>query len=113
MPILFFHQNPKLYSNVLFAGLYNGIPILLLASMSGCFSLIWIALYIVRAGRGRRRWAFMQVGATTWSLVIFLGSFSRAELFPVGLVVVLLQVVLLTVMEWKGKHLWVKEGDAG
>ena len=109
-PTLFFHQNPKLYSNGLFVGVFYGVPILFLASMSGWFSVIWIALCVVGAGRGRRRWAFIQVGATAWSLILFLMAFSRAELFPAGLFVVLVQVVLLTLLDWKGKHLWVKQG---
>ena len=40
---------------------------------------------------------------------LFLICFSMADLFPVGIVVVLFQSLLLTLVEWKGKGLWVKE----
>ena len=90
-------------------GFWYGLPILGLAGLTGYLSLAWVAVDVLRAGQGRRRWAFLQHGSTSVALVLFLVCFSVENFFPVGILVVLLQSLLLTVIEWKGKRLWVKE----
>ena len=42
------------------------------------------------------------------ALLLFVVCFSGENIFPVGMIVVLLQSLLLTLVEWKGKGLWVK-----
>jgi hypothetical protein len=41
------------------------------------------------------------------ALALFLTVFSEHNLFPTGIIVVMLQAALLTLVEWKGKELWV------
>ena len=60
------------------------------------------------SGPGRRRWVFLEHGSTSMALLLFVVCFSGENIFPVGMIVVLLQSLLLTLVEWKGKGLWVK-----
>jgi hypothetical protein len=89
-------------------GCWYGLPILGLASLTGWLSLSWVLLDVLRAGSGQRRWAFLQHGSTSIALVLFVICFSGKNLFPVGILIVPLQALLLTVIEWKGKDLWIK-----
>lgn len=89
-------------------GFWYGIPILGLAALTGWLNLAWVAIDVLRAGRGRRHWAFLQHGSTSIALVLFLTLFSGTNLFPMGIVVVLFQALLLTVLELKAKKLWIK-----
>ena len=79
--------------------------------MTGWYSLAWVFVHVLLAGRGQRRWAFLEHGSTSLALLLFLICFSGAGLFPIGVIVVLFQSLLLTVVEWKGKGLWVKEAE--
>ena len=90
-------------------GCWYGLPILGLASLTGWLSLSWVLVDVLRAGSGQRRWAFLQHGSTSIALVLFVIFFSGKNLFPVGILIVPLQALLLTVIEWKGKDLWVKD----
>jgi len=85
------------------------LPIIGLAVATGWYSLAWVVVHVLFAGRGRRQWAFLEHGSTSMAMGLFLICFSMADLFPVGIVVVLFQSLLLTLVEWKGKGLWVKE----
>ena len=89
-------------------GCWYGLPILGLASLTGWLSLSWVLLDVLRAGGGRRRWTFLQHGSTSIALGLFVICFSGKNLFPVGILIVPLQALLLTVIEWKGKDLWIK-----
>ena len=93
----------------LHAGFWYGLPIFLLADLTNWLSPVWIVVDVLFSGHGRRSWVFYQHGSTSLALVLFLVCLSGTNLFPVGLLVVLFQAVLLTFMDWKGKHLWVKE----
>jgi len=90
-------------------GCWYGLPILGLASVTGWLSLSWVLLDVLRAGNGQRRWTFLQHGSTSIALGLFVICFSGKNLFPVGILIVPLQALLLTVIEWKGKDLWIKD----
>ena len=90
-------------------GFWYGIPILGLAGLTGWLNLGWVLLDVLRAGTGRRAWAFLQHGSTSVALGLFLVCFSGKDLFPLGIIVVVLQALLLSVIEWKGKAFWIKE----
>ena len=92
---------------------WYGIPIIFLGALTGWMSLGWAFLHILLAGRGHRRWVFLEHGATAMALSLFVVCFSGNNLFPVGMMVGLFQALLLTLVEWKGKLLWTKaEPDA-
>ncbi len=92
---------------------WYGIPIIFLGALTGWMSLGWAFLHILLAGRGHRRWVFLEHGATAMALSLFVVCFSGNNLFPVGMMVGLFQALLLTLVEWKGKRLWTKaEPDA-
>ena len=90
-------------------GFWYGVPILGLAMLTGWLNLAWVLLDVLRAGHGRRRWTFLQHGSTSMAMGLFLVCFSGKNLFPLGIVVVVLQSLLLTVLDWKGRDLWVKD----
>ena len=87
---------------------WYGGPIILFAVLCGWISLAWAFVHVLLAGHGRRWWVFLQHGSTSMALVLFVLCFSGDHLFPVGVLVVLFQSLLLTIVEWKGKRLWVK-----
>jgi hypothetical protein len=89
-------------------GFWYGVPIVALAALTGWLSLGWGVLHVLLAGTGRRRWVFLEHGSTSMALLLFVVCFSGENIFPVGVIVVLLQSLLLTLVEWKGKALWVK-----
>ncbi len=91
---------------------WYGSPILVLAALASWLPLVWALPHILLAGRGRRWWLLLQHGSTSIALVLFVLFFSGRHLFPLGVLVVLFQSLLLTVVEWKGKQLWIsKEPD--
>ena len=89
-------------------GVWYGGPMILLAALTGWLSLAWGLLHVLLAGHGRRRWVFLEHGSTSMALLLFVVCFSGSNLFPVGVLVVLFQALLLTLVEWKGKALWIK-----
>lgn len=93
-------------------GGWFGIPILGLAAMTGWYSLVWLVIHIAFAGRGRRRWAFLEHGSTSMALLLFLVCFASESLFPMGILVVICQSLLLTLVEWKAKGLWTVDSNS-
>ena len=89
-------------------GFWYGVPIVALAALTGWLSLGWGVLHVLLAGTGRRRWVFLEHGSTSMALLLFVVCFSGENMFPAGVMVVLFQSLLLTLVEWKGKALWVK-----
>ena len=89
-------------------GVWYGGPMIVLAALTGWLSLAWGFLHLLLAGHGRRRWVFLEHGSTSMALLLFVICFSGSNLFPVGMLVVLFQALLLTLVEWKGKALWIK-----
>jgi hypothetical protein len=83
----------------LFIGLWLGLPIVVLAYLTGWLSLVWAALHVALARRGSRAWAFFEYGSTSTALLLFVVCFSAVRLFPLGIVVVLLQATLLAILE--------------
>lgn len=94
-------------------GFWYGVPTLALAAMTGGFSLLGFAVHWLLAPRGTRTWVFLQYGSTSFALLLFTAIFSPASVFPWGLAVVAFQSALLTVMEVKGRAMWVGEGSEG
>ena len=89
--------------------IWYGSPILVLAALTSWLPLAWALFHILLAGRGRRWWLLLQHGSTSTALVLFVLFFSGRHLFPLGVLVVLFQALLLTVVEWKGKQLWIRK----
>ena len=87
--------------------LWYGLPAILLAAMTSWYSLGWFVFHLIIAGKKRRRWTFIEHGSTSVALLLFLVMFSETNLFPLGIVVVISQSLLLTLAEWKGRRLWV------
>jgi hypothetical protein len=83
----------------LFIGLWLGLPIVVLAYFTGWLSLVWATLHVALARRGSRAWAFFEYGSTSIALLLFVVCFSAGRLFPLGIVVVLLQATLLAILE--------------
>lgn len=88
---------------------WYGGPIIVLALLCGWISVAWGISHVLLAGHGHRWWVFLQHGSTSMALVLFVLCFSGDQLFPVGILVVLFQSLLLTIVEWKGKNLWATE----
>lgn len=88
--------------------IWYGAPIIGLAAMTNWYSLAWVALHILFAGKHRRQWTFLEHGSTSVALILFMTTFSGSDLFPTGIIVVLLQSLLLTIAEWRGKSLWTR-----
>lgn len=88
--------------------LWYGLPAILLASMTSWYSLGWFVFHLIIAGKKRRRWTFIEHGSTSVALLLFLLMFSETNLFPLGIMVVIFQSLLLTLAEWKGRTLWVE-----
>ena len=87
--------------------IWYGIPIIALAVMTGWWNFAWAVGHILLAGRGRRRWALLEHGSTALALVLFLVFFRADNMYPMGIVVILFQSLLLTLVNWKGRGLWV------
>ena len=89
-------------------GLWYGIPAITLAFMTEWLTIPVAVIHIALAKKGTRIWVFLEYGSTSFALLLFLVVFSAEELFPVGLLVALFQILLLTVVDWKGRGLWMK-----
>ena len=90
-------------------GFWYGIPTVLFAFMTGGLSLLWAAVHITFSRRPTRTWLCLEYGSTSTALLLFVICFSVNRLFPYGIVVLLFQSLLLTVLDWKGRTLWVPE----
>ncbi|MBW3543921.1 MAG: hypothetical protein KY476_27040, partial [Planctomycetes bacterium] len=88
-------------------GFWYGMPMLALAAMTGWISLAVAAAHVALARRGTRHWVFLEYGSTSLALLLFLVCFSGQHLFPWGIAVIVFQSLLLTVMDWKGRKLWI------
>ena len=89
-------------------GLWYGIPAIALAFMTEWLTIPVAVIHIALAKKGTRTWVFLEYGSTSFALLLFLLVFSAEELFPVGLLVALFQILLLTLVDWKGRGLWMK-----
>ena len=86
--------------------LWYGVPIIGLAVFTDWYSLAWFPLHICFAGKHHRKWVYLEHGSTSMALCLFLVNFAGSDLFPTGIVVVILQSLLLTFLEWRVKPLW-------
>ena len=92
-------------------GFWYGVPTLLLAYSTEWLTIPVAILHILLAKRGTRTWLFLEYGSTSFSLLLFLFIFSGKEFFPYGVLVMLFQISLLTIVDWKGRDLWLKLGS--
>ena len=92
-------------------GFWYGGPALVLAFSTEWLTIPVAALHILLAKRGTRTWLFLEYGSTSFSLLLFLFIFSGEEFFPYGVLVMLFQILLLTIVDWKGRDLWLKLGQ--
>ena len=92
-------------------GLWYGFPSLALAWMTGWLTIPAAVIHIALARKGTRTWVFLEYGSTSFALLLFLVMFSGEKLLPNGILVVIFQIFLLTIVDWKGRGLWVKEPE--
>lgn len=92
--------------------LWYGFPLAGLGFVNGWYTPAWAAFGVITAKRGERQWAWLEHGSTAMSLMLFQFVMSDVSLFPWGLLVVVMQSLLLTFAEWKGKPLWVSRNAA-
>ena len=86
---------------------WYSFPIILLASLTSWMSLPFGIIHVLLAGHGRRRWVFLEHGATSMALLLFILAYSRENFFPAGLLIAIIQALILTLAEWSGKELWI------
>jgi hypothetical protein len=84
-----------------------GLPIIALAFLTGWLSLVWAAGHFVLAKRRERAWVFIEYGSTSTALLLFVMCFSAERLFPLGLIVIVMQSLLLTILDWKARERWL------
>ena len=89
--------------------LWYGFPILGLAAMTNWYSLIWVSSHLILAKKHHRRWTYLEHGLTCVALLLFMITFSGGDPFPIGIIVVFLQSLLLTIVEWKGRNHWIEQ----
>ncbi len=89
-------------------GLWYGIPTIALAWMTEWLTIPVAIIHVAIAQKGTRTWVFLEYGSTSFALLLFLVVFSAEELFPIGLLVALFQILLLTLVDWKGRGLWLQ-----
>jgi len=92
--------------------LWFGLPLLVLSYFTGWLSLLWAACHVALARHGRRAWVYLEYGSTSLAMLLFLVCFSGARLFPWGLVVVAIQSLLLTILDWKARAQWTQAAIA-
>ena len=89
-------------------GLWYGIPTIALAWMTEWLTIPVAIIHVAIAQKGTRTWVFLEYGSTSFALLLFFVVFSAEELFPIGLLVALFQILLLTLVDWKGRGLWMQ-----
>jgi hypothetical protein len=93
-------------------GVWFGFPIMILSLHAGWFCLLAVAAHLAMARGGERLWVFVEYGSTSFALLLFLAVFGD-RWYPWGLLVVLLQAPLLTLMAVWGRKLFVVESVFG
>ena len=91
-------------------GVWLAVPAIALAYLTGWLSLAWAAFHVVLARRGTRAWTFITYGSSSMALLLWVVCFSAEGLFPLGIVVVVLQALLLTILDRFARHKWTSEG---
>jgi hypothetical protein len=92
--------------------LWFALPIVGLAYLTGWLSIAWAAVHVAIAGRGRRVWTFIEYGSTSMALLLFILNFTAEKLVPQGLIVVILQALLLTILDLTARKRWVSTNFA-
>ena len=92
-------------------GLWYGAPSLALAWMTGWLTIPAAVIHIALARKGTRTWVFLEYGSTSFALLLFVMWFSGENLLPNGILVVIFQICLLTIIDWKGRGLWVQKPE--
>ena len=91
-------------------GFWYGVPTLILAFSTEWLTIPVAIIHILLAQKGTRTWVFLEYGSTSFSLLLFLLIFSGDGFFPYGILVMLFQILLLTVVDWIGRDLWLNLG---
>lgn len=86
-------------------GAVYGLPVYVLASETGWLSLLGAAVHLVMAPRGTRMWTAIEYGSSSFCLMLFLMVY-EGGLFPLGLLALAFQVVVLLLMHLTVRHLW-------
>ena len=89
-------------------GIWFGVPAIVLAFFTGWLTIPVAIVHIALAKQGTRTFVFLEYGSTSFALLLFFVMFSMSEIFPLGLLVAFFQILLLTIVDWKGRDLWAK-----
>ena len=89
-------------------GLWYGLPTIVLGFMTDWLTIPVAIIHVALAKKGTRTWVFLEYGSTSFALLFFVILFSVDEIFPIGILVALFQILLLTIVDWKGRGLWMK-----
>ena len=92
-------------------GFWFGIPSIALAFYTGWLTIPLAVIHIACSKKGTRTWVFLEYGSTSFALLLFFMLFSVADIFPMGILVAILQILLLTILDWKARPLWLKLGN--
>ncbi len=91
--------------------IWYGIPTFALAAFTGWILLPAVALAVAFAPAGTRIWTWLEYGSTSLSLILLIFMLPTLNIGAL-IFVVASQILLLTLMDWKGRALWVKEDPA-
>lgn len=91
-------------------GVWFAVPAIALAYLTGWLSLAWAASHVLLARRETRAWTFITYGSSSMALLLLVVCFSAEGFFPLGIVVVVLQALLLTILDRFARHKWTSEG---
>jgi len=89
-------------------GFWFGIPTIALAFFTGWLTIPLALVHIALSKKGTRTFVFLEYGSTSFALLLFFMLFSVEDIFPLGIIVAMLQILLLTLVDWKGRPLWLK-----
>ncbi len=90
-------------------GFWYGLPMLVLAAITGWLGLIGVVVHLALARRGTRTWVFFEYGSTAVSLLLLLAVTAMKSPLLWDVPVALGQILLLTFMEVKARPLWTTE----
>lgn len=88
-------------------GFWFGVPTIVLGFITDWLTIPVAIIHVALAKKGTRTWGYLEYGSTSFALLLFVFFFS-ADIFPIGFLVAMFQIMLLTIVDWKGRRLWMK-----
>ena len=94
-------------------GFWFGIPTIALAFFTGWLTIPLAIVHVAFSKKGTRTFVFLEYGSTSFALLLFFILFSAEDIFPLGVLVGMLQILLLTLVDWKARPLWLQLAKLG